>query len=128
MSERPHRRNFVRTVVLGASAASLSAPVVAASDDPKKGTEKAEPPKSAPKTETEADARMDLVLARFGKHLDANARKTVRAEVDSIVRRAEALRKFPLDNGDGPFPVFTPYRAPAGLDNPTRRDAGDEEE
>jgi hypothetical protein len=32
--------------------------------------------------------------------------------VESIVRRGEQLRKFALTNGDEPFPVFTPYRAP----------------
>ena len=55
---------------------------------------------------------MDLVLARFGKQLDEAARKSVRAEIDLITRRAETLRKFALDNGDGPYPVFQPYRAP----------------
>jgi hypothetical protein len=55
---------------------------------------------------------MELVLARFGKQLDEAGRKKVRGEVQAIVRRAEALRKFPLDNGDGPFPVFHPFRAP----------------
>ena len=60
----------------------------------------------------EAEARMSYVLARFGGHLDEAARKSVRAEIDGLVGRAEALRKVPLDNGDGPFPVFRPYRAP----------------
>ncbi len=61
---------------------------------------------------SEADARMALVLARFGGRLDADARKSIREEIEAQVRRAEGLRKFPLDNGDGPFPVFHPYRAP----------------
>ena len=55
---------------------------------------------------------MDMVLARHGKYLDEAARKSVRDEVESIVRRGEQLRKFALTNGDEPFPVFTPYRAP----------------
>lgn len=101
MTDRPHRRHFVRSLALGAGVASLSSPAPLRADEPKKEAEK-----------SEADARMDLVLARFGKHLDPDARKSVRAEVASIVHRAEALRKFPLDNGDGPFPVFIPYRAP----------------
>ena len=102
----PHRRDFVRSLALGASASAVArSPAIA--DEPKAGdTAKPEARK------TEADARMDLVLARFGKHLDAKARESVRAEVESIVRRSEALRKFPLTNGDGPYPVFTPYRAP----------------
>jgi hypothetical protein len=106
-----HRRDFVRSLALGASAGALAGHPAARADEPAKPDkdkkdEKPESPKS------EADARMEVVLARFGKQLDADARKAVRAEIESIVRRAEALRKIPLDNGDGPFPVFTPYRAP----------------
>lgn len=105
MSDNPHRRDFVRSLALGASVGLL--PQSLSADEPDKDApDKAEPPPS------EADARMALVLARFGPQLDADARKAVRAEVDSIVRRAVALRKFPLDYSDGPFPIFHPYRAP----------------
>ena len=97
-----HRRDFVRSLALAAPVALTSAPDALRADEPKP----AEPPK------TEADARMELILARYGKQLDEAGRKKVRAEVDAIVRRAEALRKFSLDNGDGPSPVFHPYRAP----------------
>lgn len=105
----PHRREFVRVLTLGASASALGyAPAFADEPDKdrKKDDGKEEPAKS------EADARMELVLARFGKQLDEDARKSVRGEIQAIVRRAEALRKFKLENGDGPFPVFQPYRAP----------------
>jgi hypothetical protein len=89
------RRAFV-------TALALTAPCAARADDAP------EPPKEKPPTE--ADARMQLILARFGPQLDEAARKTVRAEVESLTRRAQALRQFALDNGDGPFPVFQPYR------------------
>jgi hypothetical protein len=101
--ESHRRRDFVRALVFGAPATSLALRDAAGNEEPKKD---AAPPR------IEADARMELVLARFGTQLDADARASVRAEVESIVRRAEMLRKFPLGNGDGPFPVFTPYRAP----------------
>lgn len=123
MSDPQNRRKFVGTVALGTAAASLSGASPLVGDEPKKDAEKAQPPKPG----TEADARMELVLARFGKHIDASALKSVRGEVASIVHRAAALRKFPLDNGDGPFPVFTPYRAPLEIDRPGGRD-GDEKE
>lgn len=108
--DAPHRRDFVRALLLGGPAATLTARP-SAGDEPKK--DKDEAPAPDPKPRSEADARMDLILARFGKHLDDDARASVRAEVGSIVRRAEMLRKFPLENGDGPFPVFAPYRAPS---------------
>ncbi len=106
MPHPSHRRDFVRTLALGASAGTLLplSPIRAEDEPPE-----AERP-DAPKTE--AEARMKLILARFGDHLDDDARKAVRAEVNAIVRRAEDLRKFPLANGDGPMPVFTPYREP----------------
>jgi hypothetical protein len=97
-----HRRDFVLALAIGGAAAAI--PLVSRADEP----EKTEEP---PRPRSEVDARMDLILARYGKSLDEEARKSVRAEVESIVRRAETLRKFPLTNGDEPFPVFTPYRA-----------------
>ncbi|MBX6315118.1 MAG: twin-arginine translocation signal domain-containing protein [Isosphaeraceae bacterium] len=102
-----HRRDFIRTLALGAAAGALAPP--ARADEPEQKDEaeqKDEPAKS------EADARMEVVLARFGKQLDADARKAVRREVEGIVQLAEALRKYKLDNGEGPYPIFKPYRAP----------------
>lgn len=95
-----HRRDFARALALGVPAA-LALPAAPRADEPaKKGPT------------TEADARMQLVVARYGDRLDDASRAKVRAEVEAIVRRAGALRAFPLENGDGPFPVFHPYRAP----------------
>ena len=120
MENPTHRRDFVRTLALGASAAALTSPACARADDPRF----VGPPEPEPEPEpipSEVEARMDLVLSRFGTMLDAGRRKAVEARVAAIVRRAEALRKFELDNGEGPFPVFTPYRAPlAGGDGPPR--------
>jgi hypothetical protein len=111
MTSKPRpRRDFLSALVLGGPAASLAARAAAADDKP--GEDKPAPAEPKVKASAEADARMELVLARFGKSLDDDARASVRAEVEAIVHRAELLRKFPLDNGDGPFPVFIPYRAP----------------
>src|SRR5918997_2059778 len=111
MDNPSHRRDFVRTLPLGASAAALTSPACGAADAPPfVGPPKPKPePKASP---SEVEARMSLVTSRFGTLLDEERRKAVEARVNAIVRRAEALRKFELDNGEGPFPVFTPYRAP----------------
>src|SRR5262249_48746275 len=110
-----HRRDFVRSLALGASAAALTGPAGAGGGKGKTKAKEQEKGKEKEEVKrTEADARMELVVARFGKQLDEAARKSVRAEIEGHVRRAEALRKIPLDNGDGPFPVFRPYRAPLG--------------
>ena len=104
MNESP-RREFVKAFALGA----IAAPAALADDQPK-------PPPESPKLIDEVDARMAIVLARFGKHakLDDKARATIRAQIAGVVGRGEALRKIPLGNGDGPFPVFHPFRAPLG--------------
>lgn len=105
MTDPTHRRDFVRALALGGTAAltACPAPANAAQDKPKDDSTKAR---------SEVDARMELLLARYGQYLDDAARKAVRNEVESIVKRGEQLRKFGLTNGDEPFPVFTPYRAP----------------
>jgi hypothetical protein len=96
------RRAFVKGLALAAPALALGAA---------HGEDEPEPPKE--KAPTEADARMQLILARFGSQLDEAARKSVRGEVESLTRRAQTLRKFALENGDGPFQVFNPYRGSA---------------
>jgi hypothetical protein len=91
-----HRRDFVRRLALGATVSAVAAPGPALADGPAR---------------SEADARMEVVLARFGRHLDDDARKAVRDEIEGHIRRAATLRRFPLTNGDAPAPVFVPYRA-----------------
>lgn len=108
MPDSTHRRDFVRALALGGSAAALTRSAKA-NDTKEQDKEK---PKDETKPRSEVDARMDLILSRHGNNLDETARKAVRAEVESIVRRGEQMRKFELTNGDEPFPVFTPYRAP----------------
>ncbi len=135
MIEKSNRRMFVRALAVGASAAPLvAAGALVDADDKAKSAEK---PKDVAKKdavakaetkgvatqkkavehdaafEAEVDARMQLVLARCGSKLDEAAKKSVREELVGIVERSRALKKFALDNGDGPFPVFHPYRAAA---------------
>jgi hypothetical protein len=105
------RREFIHRLALGATAAAVPGAAIArapeAADEPKKPAENK--PEAA---KSETDVRMELILNRFGTHLDEAARKAVREELESIVYRAQVLRKFPLENGDGPFPIFQPYRSP----------------
>lgn len=97
MIEHPHRRDFVRSLTLGATVGLLARPTRAEEDQ-------AEDP--------EVEARMALILARYGDQLDEDARQVVRDDVEAVVKRARRLRQFALDNGDGPAPIFVPYRKP----------------
>ncbi len=105
VSPRPHRRDFVLGFSLGL-VPSLVVPGAQA-----RGDETPPGPPSDP-IQAETDARLALVLARFGARLDEEARMAIRSEIESQVRRAEGLRHFALTNGEGPFPVFKPYRSP----------------
>lgn len=101
MSEHPHRRDFVRTLALGASVGLLNQPESA----PASAIEEEE-------KDEEVEARMALILARYGDQLDEEARSAVRRDVHWAVERARRLRRFALENGDGPAPIFVPYREP----------------
>ncbi len=98
------RRGFVQGFAFGAIAAGSAAQA----DDAPKDAKPPEKPQLS-----QVDARMALIVDRFGKHkeLDDKALDAIRAEVATIVRRGEQLRKISLENGDGPFPVFHPYRS-----------------
>jgi hypothetical protein len=99
------RRSAIGAIALGSAPALLDSQ--ARSQDPKPQ----EPPLET-KRRSEIDARMDLVIARFGDHLDEAGRDAVRREIDSMIRRAAVLRAFPLENDNAPMPVFRPFRAP----------------
>lgn len=104
MSDREglHRREFVRACGV-AGAVALGARRVPAQE-----AEEAKPEEGP----SEAEARMELIEARYGEHLDGEARRAVRRGVEGVVRRGTRLRAFRLTNGDEPMPVFEAYRAP----------------
>ena len=58
----------------------------------------------------DVDARLAVVLARFGDRLDDAGRATVRARIVAQLAEAAALRAVPLQNGDEPDFVFAPFR------------------
>ena len=58
----------------------------------------------------EADARLAVVLARFGDRLDDADRAAVRTRIVEQVAEAAELRAVPLQNGDEPDFVFAPFR------------------
>jgi hypothetical protein len=110
------RRDLLRGLALGTASGLMNVPTARGQDDDPDTKKDQKPDGTAPTRPTEVEARMALVLARYGDQLDGDARALVRSEIEGHVRRAEALRKRPLGNGDGPFPVFHPYRAPLGPD------------
>jgi hypothetical protein len=96
------RRRFV-----GGAASAAAIAVIPASPAPGQDPQ---PPDQSNALEAEIDARMALVLARYGDRIDEAARQAVRADIMQHVRRARRLKAFALDNGDGPHTLMTAYR------------------
>lgn len=107
-----HRREFVRTLALIPAAGLLARPGLAVADDPKPSDEPAAKPADpeSARVAAEVEARMQLILARYGNQLDADARAAVRSDVLAMVQRLRSLARFALDNSDEPMPRFVPYR------------------
>lgn len=58
-------------------------------------------------------ARLQEMILRFGKHLDAEQRTQVQRRIERSVRLANDIRATPLSNADEPEIVFMPYRGEA---------------
>jgi len=95
---------FLRALGAGGGAGLLAAAPGVAAQEP-------EAPAVDP-SKAEAEARMALIVARFGAHLGDAEREEVRRQVDGVVRQGRELREFALENGDAPSPIFRPFRAP----------------
>jgi hypothetical protein len=59
----------------------------------------------------DADALFELVKGRYGDRLTPEQLDDIRKSVAEAAERSEKLRSVPLENGDEPFSVFTPFRA-----------------
>jgi hypothetical protein len=105
MEHHEPRRHFIRSLAAG-TALALAGSRTSAQDQPARQDEGLDP------FDAEVDARMDLILARYGSKLDEAAREAVREDVRGLVRRGTRLKEFALDNGDGPALVFRAYRGP----------------
>jgi hypothetical protein len=88
------RRDFAKTVALMA-AAPLTAPA---------GTAQAQKPDAA--SGEAADALIELVKARHGKHLTEEQLKAMRPSIARAQAAAARLRKVKLSNGDEPAFLF----------------------
>ncbi len=96
---KPTRRQFNKTLALLA-AAPLAATAEAAAARP------ADEPPAAETFSSAAQALTEVVRLRHGKHLSAEQLKRIRQRLETTARRAAALRKTPLQNGDEPDFLF----------------------
>ena len=105
------RRQFARTASAAIAGAALLPRTAVADDAPRTTTAAATHPakKLAAASEAEAEARVQLVLARYGSRLKADARAELTRMARSQQELLDELRAFPLDYADEPALQF---RAP----------------
>ncbi len=96
------RRNFFGRL---AAVAAVPATVAKAHQDPKAGD-------TPDPLQAEIDARLALLVARYGDRLDDEAHRTIRDDLRQHLRRSRRLKSFALENGDGPSCLLVPYRDP----------------
>ena len=65
-------------------------------------------PKLSAESETEADARFQIVLSRYGNRLNDEEKKHTKALCYSLQTTLEQVRAYPLNNGDVPALFLKP--------------------
>jgi len=105
---RISRRDFARTVGVAAGAALL--PARARGDEkPKPNAPPPAPTKLSAAGQAEADARVQMIVARYGARLSPAERADLARLSHDAQEQLDKLRAFALDFGDEPAHVF---RAP----------------
>ncbi|HSP16955.1 MAG TPA: hypothetical protein VLV78_19570 [Thermoanaerobaculia bacterium] len=90
------RRSFARKTLVAAAAAAVM-PVSAA----EVGSVAQNP---------EVEARVQWIVAKYGAHLNETERADVRRIVSGGQAGVDTMRKYALDNGNGPAEPFRIYR------------------
>jgi hypothetical protein len=93
------RREFAKDLAVLAAA-----PLATASDPP---AARADKPKPADATQATAEALLEAVRARYGKHLTAEQLTAVQSSLARALYAAERLKKVKLQNSDEPAVIFS---------------------
>lgn len=91
---RISRRDFAKSSIIAAVATSVTA-----ADAP--------PPPNA-----EAEARVALILGKYGDRFTEQQKKEIRERVAGVQGGLDAMRAYPLPNDVEPATLFRVYRAP----------------
>jgi hypothetical protein len=104
MSDAPTtRRDFAKHLAALAVTPLAAVPARSEVDDPPPATPKPTPPDPATAT---ADALLEVVRIRYGKHLNDEQLKAVHKSLQRGAASSAALRRIPLANGDEPSFTF----------------------
>jgi hypothetical protein len=101
------RRDFAHTLGLVAGAALL--PRSATAEETNQAKPKPAPPKLSAVAQAEADARVQLIVARYGARLSPSERALVTRLSNEMQPVLDELRAYALDWSDEPAHIF---RAP----------------
>lgn len=107
------RREFLKLLGVAGVSAAVGSPVAALAQTSKAEGEKSQEPKTpppaaeAPEISPDARSMLEIVKRRYGQHLSEAQLEEILQELNFRVGAGEALRKFPLANGDEPDFIFS---------------------
>ena len=105
------RREFALRAALASAASTLVPGTVLATPATQAAASPQEPagtPKLAPASQAEAEARTQAILSRYGSHLSEAQKADVRRLSLVLQTPLDALRAYPLSNGDSPALYLKP--------------------
>ncbi len=95
---------LVPAELLAGAPTSMALPVTPAPQQPAGGEQKL-----SPEGQAEAEAKIQAIFRKYGARLSEQEKADIRRLVPEAQKGLEALRAFPLDNGDEPATVLRPY-------------------
>ena len=113
------RRSFAKNAVVIATAAAVVPMTLAQTQPAAPPTTPAQPkpPENPPAlpaaSQAEVDARVNWIYTKYGAHLNDEQRADVRRLVTGGQSGVDAMRKYDIDNGNGPAEPFRIYRQAA---------------
>jgi hypothetical protein len=104
------RRDFARRAAFAAATAACL-PAELLSGSPLVASQPQQQPeeKLSPESQAEADAKIQAVFRKYGDRLSETQKADIRRLLTEGQKPLEAMRKFPLDNGDQPGNVLKLY-------------------
>jgi hypothetical protein len=104
------RREFTRRAALASAVASFApaSAVKAAVPAPEQTQQPPNTPKLSPEGQTEADARLQVILAQYGTRFTEDQKADLKRLCLLAQPPLDRLRAYALDNGDGPALYLKP--------------------
>jgi hypothetical protein len=102
------RRSFAARAVAAVAVTAALPEVLAQSAPPPEAGNPTKSPSLPAASQAEVDARVNWIFAKYGARLDETQRADIRRIISNGQPGIDAMRAYPLENGDGPAGSFNP--------------------